>query len=310
MKVTAVRSDHIYTKMMTAPAEKRNDIYRYELMKPFEKKWACYNVPIKAAKENGYDVIMACEMLGHFAPAKIDTTQKEKIEMLSSEIFWSRCQESIEKSLSCFTDNGIVLPVQEYLFTVVLANPESPYVKLSDGYFGEGGIPGYIFGILVPTEYTMNQIPAALAHETNHNVRFQFIKWRNDITLGEMIVSEGLAENFAVSLYGEDSAGPWVKKTDIHTLNQSIKPIIQKGLEVQGLENLNAYLYGDEIAYLQNYEPAGVPYCAGYACGYYLIRHYLNKTGKSITEAALLPASEILKETEDFWDGTETDAGA
>lgn len=32
----------------------------------------------------------------------------------------------------------------------------------------------------------------ALAHETNHNVRFQFIKWKNDITLGEMIVNEGV----------------------------------------------------------------------------------------------------------------------
>ena len=58
-------------------------------------------------------------------------------------------------------------------------------------------------------------LPVALAHETNHNVRFQFIKWRNDITLGEMMVSEGLAENFATYLYGEDKAGPWVKKTDM-----------------------------------------------------------------------------------------------
>ncbi len=27
------------------------------------------------------------------------------------------------------------------------------------------------------------------------------------------MVSEGLAENFATYLYGEDEAGPWVKKT-------------------------------------------------------------------------------------------------
>ena len=63
-----------------------------------------------------------------------------------------------------------------------------------------------------------------------YNVRFQFIKWKNDITLGEMIVSEGLAENFATYLYGEDKAGPWVKKTDTKTLNEYIKPIIYDGL--------------------------------------------------------------------------------
>ena len=47
-----------------------------------------------------------------------------------------------------------------------------------------------------------------------------------------------------------------------------------------------------------------MPYCAGYACGYYLIQYYLEKTGKSIEEASLLPASEILEEVEAFW--TET----
>ncbi len=47
---------------------------------------------------------------------------------------------------------------------------------------------------LVPGEETIRCLPAALVHETNHNVRYQFIKWTNDITLGEMLVSEGLAE--------------------------------------------------------------------------------------------------------------------
>ena len=49
-------------------------------------------------------------------------------------------------------------------------------------------------------------------------------------------------------LYGEDKAGPWVTKIGIETLNEYIKPIIHDGLNAQGLENLNAYLYGDEMA--------------------------------------------------------------
>ncbi|MBK4775985.1 hypothetical protein CU013_1501 [Enterococcus faecium] len=191
--------------------------------------------------------------------------------------------------------------MQEYLFTILLADSDNPYIVLNEGYSGDGGIPGYIFSWLTPNDYTISHLPVALAHETNHNVRFQFIKWRNDITLGEMMVSEGLAENFATYLYGEDKAGPWVTKTDIATLNECIKPIIYDGLNVQGLENLNAYLYGDEMAVLQNYPTVGLPYCAGYACGYHLVKHYLNKTGKSIVEATLLPAKEILDATEDFW---------
>ena len=59
MKISAIRSDKVYSKIMNAPLDKKNDIYRYELMKPFEKKWACYSVPMKALTPNGYDVIMA-----------------------------------------------------------------------------------------------------------------------------------------------------------------------------------------------------------------------------------------------------------
>lgn len=301
MKVIPVRSDGAYLKIMNAPFDKKNDVYRYELMMPFEKKWACYSVPMKAAEPNGYDVIMASGMLGHIAPTKVDESQRGNIDRISSDMLWTACEQSIKKSLSCFSENGIELPVQEYLFTILLANAENPYIVLNKGYCGDGGIPGYIFSWLVPNDFTIEHLPVALAHETNHNVRFQFIKWKNDITLGEMMVSEGLAENFATYLYGEDKAGPWVTETDMETLNEYIKPIIRDGLNVQGLENLNAYLYGDEIAVLQNYTPVGLPYCAGYACGYHLVKHYLKKTGKSIVEATLLPASEILEVVEDFW---------
>lgn len=305
IKVEALRSDGIYKKIREAPLEKKNDIYRYELMKPFEKKWDCYNVPIKAAKPHGYDVIMASGMLGYLLPEKIDERLSESISLLNDSRFWNNCRESIERSIKCFTDAEIELPVKEYLYTVLLADPTSPYLIMSDNYCGDGGIPGYIFATLVPSEYTKSRLPVALAHETNHNIRFQFIKWHNDITLAEMMVSEGIAENFAAYLFGEENVGPWVSKTDMETLNGYIKPIIREGLDVQGLDNLTAYLYGDETAVLLNYSPVGLPYCAGYACGYHMIKYYLQKTGKSIIEATLTPADEILKEVEDFWDEAE-----
>ncbi len=301
MKVSAVRSDGVYARIMSAPLDKKDDIYRYGLMMPFERKWACYNVPIKAKTPGGYDVIMASGLLGHIAPTKVDETQKQNIQLISDDQLWEKSEAAIRESLNCFIEHGIDLPVQEYLFTILLANAENPYIILNEGYCGDGGIPGYIFSWLVPNEYTLEHLPAALAHETNHNIRFQFIEWKNDITLGEMMISEGLAENFATSLYGEDKAGPWVTKTDMATLRELIKPIIRIELNVQGFENLNAYLYGDELAKLQNFPQVGLPYCAGYACGYHLVKHYLKKTGKSVVEATLLPAKEILDAAEEFW---------
>ena len=37
-----------------------------------------------------------------------------------------------------------------------------------------------------------------------------------------------------IYLYGEDKAGPWVKKTDMEMLNEYIKPIIYDGLTYRG----------------------------------------------------------------------------
>ena len=301
MNISLLRSDAIYRKMINVEKEKRDDIYRYEMAKPFESKWSCINVPIKAAQKGGYDVVMASSMLGFLPPSEVDETQEERIQLISEDGLWNECKKTIEKSLECFTKAGYELPVKDYLFALMLANPKSPYISLSDGYAGDGGIPGYIMVSLVPNDYTISRIQAALAHECNHNVRFQFEKWRDDITLGEMMVCEGLAENFATSLFGEELIGTWVSKTDMETLNEYIKPLIKDALNVTGFDNISAYLWGDELAALQGFFPQGMPYCAGYACGYHMIKHYLKKTGKSIEEATLMPADKILKEIEDFW---------
>ena len=82
MIITAIRSDAIYRKMKdAAPAEKEN-IYRDELMKPFEFKWACVGIPLKAETEGGCDVVSAAAMSGYYAPAQI--TQERSAEMIKS----------------------------------------------------------------------------------------------------------------------------------------------------------------------------------------------------------------------------------
>ena len=300
--VKAVRSDDIYRKILNASMDKKDDIYRYEFMQQFEKKWEMYHCPLKAKQPGGYDVVMASGMLGYLLPQKIGKKEEAYIDELADDKLWATCAASVEQSLVQFANMGIDLRVKEYLFTLALADPESPYSIMCDNYSGDGGIPGYIFGSLVPSAFTKSRMPIALAHETNHNVRFQYIKWSNDISLGEYMICEGLAENFAVSIYGEENVGPWVSKTDEETLNEYIKPLMQSSLEVRGFEGITAYMYGDEIAKMQNYIPAGMPYCAGYACGYYMVKYYLEKTGKNIIEATILPAEEILKEIDGFWE--------
>lgn len=308
MNIQTLRSDNIYRKVMQAPQEEKLELFRQEMMAPFMKKWEIQHIPFKAEQPGGFDVIAMSNMMS-YPPEQITNELAAELDLISTDSFWNECEDAVKKSLRLFAEHGIKLRQADYLFTIWLGNPDSPALKLNEGYSGDGGIPGYIICILAPNSYTLPRLKSALAHECNHNVRYQFIQWDHTVTLGELIVSEGLAESFATSLYGEELLGPWVAKTDAQTLNSFIKPTLKQQLQLTGFHNIAPYLYGDEIAKLHRFNPVGMPYAAGYACGYYLIQTYLKKTGKSIAEATITPAIQILDEIQQFWD-EETIIGA
>ena len=300
MRITAIRSDRIYRKMMDAETVEKENIYRNELMKPFEFKWSCVGIPLRA-EAGGQDVVSAAAMSGYYAPAQITQAHRREIDQISGDAFWASCEDSIRSALTGFAQRGIRLPQQEYRFTVVLSDPHSPMTVMAGDYCGDGGIPGYIIGSIVPNERSLELLPVALAHETNHNVRWQFMQWRSQVTLADMIVSEGLAERFAAEMFGEDKVGRWVWETSPEVLQETVVPLVREKLETHDFQTLSSYLYGDEIMALRGGKPIGMPSCGGYACGYALIGHYLKRTGASIHEATLTPTEEILKQTEDFW---------
>ncbi|CAM4262079.1 DUF2268 domain-containing protein [Saccharibacillus endophyticus] len=300
MKITTLRSDKVYRRIMQLPQNEKREAYREQMLAPFKGKWEIQQIPFRSDPPGGFDVLMLNDLM--YLPAnEIDESALAQVNEISSDEFWAACEKVVSDSFSSFEQQGIALPVQKVVFTVLLGNASSELLRINEGYSGDGGIPGHILTVLTPNAYTLPRITAALAHECNHNVRYQFIRWDMNVTLAELIVSEGLAENFAVSRCGEERLGPWVSKTDMQTLNRIIKPMLKPSLHIQGWDNIAPRLYGDEIAALQGMSPAGLPYGAGYACGYHLIRHYLRKTGDSIEQATLKSADEILRATEDYW---------
>ncbi|WP_019323037.1 DUF2268 domain-containing protein [Streptococcus mutans] len=299
MTIRIIHSDKIYRELLKMPVAKRRAYFKEQVLAPFKPKFYKQNIPYEAKQADGFDIMMLLSWM-HLMPETLTDQHQAFIDCLDDG-FWKRCDQAIQDSLARFS--SFQLPVQDYTFTALLANPAAPMLQINDGYSGDGGIPGYIFLSLVPHLDTLNRVQSALAHEINHNVRYQFIDWDGG-SLKEMIVAEGLAENFAVQLYGKEKLGPWVSKTDLETLNQLVKPFLREHLDIRGMQKITAYLYGDKIAAMMDQDGVGMPYCAGYACGYYLVKYYLEKTGQTIEEATFLPASEILAEVDEFW--TET----
>ncbi|MCR5769637.1 MAG: Zn-dependent protease, partial [Butyrivibrio sp.] len=94
MKLNRLFSPDIYTKIMFADMDKKDDIYRYEMMMPFKGKWDMYHIPMKPTHPGGYDIIMANNRLGLMPPSEIDINYKDSIEALYDEVIWDSCTKA------------------------------------------------------------------------------------------------------------------------------------------------------------------------------------------------------------------------
>lgn len=207
------------------------------------------------------------------------------------------CRQALEQSLECFRQLGYEPPTPDIEFGLFLLEDRHPEMAaFHQGYTGFAGIPGYIMVNVWPSEFNLPRLPAAAAHEFNHQMRLGFESWSMKVTVAQYIVMEGLAEAFVHSLYGWEKVGPWVSQVDAKSLERA-KQLIGEALDVSGFNEARSYIFGDDIMAMFGGEAVGMPPHGGYAVGYHLVQAYLQKTGKTAAEATLTPTSEIIKQS-------------
>ena len=200
---------------------------------------------------------------------------------------------ALRRANEAFAEAGVEIRIESVRVGVFPFHPGNPQIAQSHGYTGFGAVPGYIVLTLWPDDYTLPRIAPAAAHEFNHQVRFTHQPMGMNVSVGEYIVIEGLAESFAAELYGEELLGPWVSDHTPESLARS-KAIIGDALDVRGFNNVRGYIFGDATAERMGLPAAGLPPFAGYAVGYHLVQAYLHATGRSAAEATVIPATEII----------------
>jgi uncharacterized protein YjaZ len=281
-----------YEQLFQLPVEKRSNYFRYEMMGPFETMWRTIQVPMKPAVDGGYDVIMACGMLG-----LLGLNEDELGLAALDKIRASGAQETVKKSLQECIQYAermqLRIRSEQLLAGLFLADPVK--LKHDHGYSGFGGIPGYIQLYLYPNEYNLKRLPALVAHEFHHNVYFSYFDWNHgDVTLGEYMIIEGLAESFAAELYGKELIGPWATSLDEDDLAYSIE-VMRTELNKKGFATISGYMFGDEVAKAQGYEPVGMSHGAGYSVGYHVVQSFLSRNNVTIAEATLMSSEDILQ---------------
>lgn len=294
MNITILDTLRFYRKGAT------EDEFRYQLMAPFKEMWAYLNAPMTPKTPNGYDVVMASEMLGIWTPRKPFSLIEHHIEPFFQTAIFSEAAKVIQTGITCFEEIGYTIPLEEINVNLLLGDPENKLLMASQGYSGFGGIPGYIFLIVVPNAFNQTRLKSALAHEFNHNVRFTYEPFNHgNVSVEDYLVIEGLAEVFAESLYGIENRGPWVVDFDEEEMSYTIE-VMKEARNIKGFEEVAAYMYGDEVAREQGFYPVGVSRNAGYTIGYHLVKAYLKNSGKSIQEATLTPTEIIINESKLF----------
>jgi uncharacterized protein YjaZ len=253
MKLIIQDTYNLYKEMFNLSDEERIDFYKNKLMEPFIGLFEKMNMPLNPEAIGSFPVI------GH------DVEMNMMLDKLKNADAWKKAHDALETSVQRFRQADVTIP-EKVIVGIFLGNPA--FLVNKEGYTGFGGIPGYIQIVIAPNEYNLQHnlqhLKAAVAHEFHHNVLFYNAKWNfiNDVSVARYIAVEGLAENFAASLYGEEYIGSWVTDVKGQDLEKS-REIIGKSLNIRGFNEVRKYIFGDHMKNFDLSEPSGIPVFAG-----------------------------------------------
>ncbi|WP_163541949.1 DUF2268 domain-containing protein [Occultella kanbiaonis] len=217
------------------------------------------------------------------------------IERMADANVWERVEKALADALSLQLEAtpGITVP-EEIVVLIVLGNPaDELFMDVGLGMSGNGSVTGYLWLNLWPSEENLARIEASAVHELNHNLRYANRVWDpTTVTVGEHVVSEGLADAFARQLYGD------LGYTRIGLASLADDAVFAKvvtGLDVTGMQNFTAWVHGDAHARRYGATPVGLPTGAGYSAGNRLVDAYLAATGRTAAQALLADREDVIK---------------
>lgn len=146
-----------------------------------------------------------------------------------------------------------------------------------DGVGGRTRTSDFIEFAINEEKATKNLISEMVAHELCHAARWgKNDEWINSLFDG--MISEGIATYLEAEFVKDREEKTFFIKTILERTDEKNKKILE---ELRGQLDSNHYDY-DTIFFNGDNE---LPRWSGYSLGYYLVKKYLEKTGKKIEEA-------------------------
>jgi uncharacterized protein YjaZ len=241
--------------------------------------------------------LVAMHRMGSGFPLDRDEERcREALEVLYDADAWGRIGRALGDALAVqlAVTPGIAVP--DITVLVVLGDPgDAHFMGPNLGMTANGGVSGYVFLNFWPYPENLARLEATAVHELNHNLRYSSggVVWDPaTVTVGEHVVSEGLADAFARQLYGDELGYARIGVPHLH--DDAVFAKVVSGLEVTGMQNFTAWVHGDATAARFGATPVGLPTGAGYAVGNRLVDAYLAATGRTAAEAMLVDSREVI----------------
>ncbi|APC38403.1 MULTISPECIES: DUF2268 domain-containing protein [Nocardiopsis] len=274
-------------RVLRAPAADRPDLLR-SMLEPVRGMYRYFPGEVDLA-----------DMHRHSFGFPLDRDEErclDALQTLADAGAWERLRRALDEALSALLAAAPDLEVPDITVLFVLGDPgDDHFTGPCLGVSGNGGLSGYIVITLWPFPENVARLEATAVHELHHNLRYGpgGVVWDPAaVTVGEHVVSEGLADAFARELYGDE-----LGRTRIgvpHLCDDAVFDKVVSGLGVTGMENFTAWVHGDASARRFGASPVGLPTGAGYAVGNRLADAYLAATGRSAAQALRVESSRVI----------------
>ncbi|MFJ8819896.1 DUF2268 domain-containing protein [Amycolatopsis thermoflava] len=287
MTITVLDTYPAMRRILRAPREERAALLE-EMLRPAAGMYRYFPGEVD---------LVAMHRMGSGFPLDRDEDRcLEALEALHDADAWGRIEGALRDAVAVQLEATPDLAVPDITVLIVLGDPgDEHFMGTSLGMTANGSVSGYLFLNFWPFPENLARLETTAVHELNHNLRYSSggVVWNPaTVTVGEQVVSEGLADAFARQLYGDELGYARVGVPHLH--DDAVFDKVVSGLEVTGMQNFTAWVHGDAHAIRYGATPVGLPTGAGYAVGNRLVDAYLAATGRTAAQALLVDSREVI----------------
>lgn len=220
----------------------------------------------------------------------------DAVERLHAADAWGRVERALHEAAAWLQDGLERVDLPAVTVLLVVGDPgDRIFLEEALGLTANGSVTGYLYLNIWPSPENLERVEATAVHEFDHNVRYApgGVVWDpTTVTVGEQIVSEGLADAFARQQFGDELGASRIGVRHRH--DDALFATVADHLDVTGMQNFASWVLGDAIAGRFGAPPLGVPTGAGYAVGNRLVDTYLAVRRITAAEAVHTDAQEVI----------------